>query len=164
MQVSVYAMESIHGPDAAGACRGQSLKGKPLSYQFLADAILVLHFGVVVFVVLGLPLVIIGNRLGWTWVNRFGWRLAHLLAIAFVALQAWLGQYCPLTILESWLRQQAGQSAYSSSFIEHWLQRLLYYEAPLWVFALVYSAFGLAVVWAWWRYPPRRNQSGASHD
>lgn len=126
-----------------------------LPYQALADAVLLLHFGIVLFVVLGLPVIIIGNRAGWLWANSFWWRFAHLLAIVVVALQAWLGQYCPLTILESWLRVQAGEAGYSVSFIEHWVQSVLYYEAPLWVFALIYTVFGLAVVWAWWRYPPR---------
>jgi energy-converting hydrogenase Eha subunit A len=126
-----------------------------LPYQVLADAVLPLHFGVVVFVVLGLPAIVIGNRAGWSWATRFWWRLAHLVAIGVVALQAWLGQYCPLTILESWLRVQAGESGYTVSFIEHWVQSVLYYQAPLWVFASIYTAFGLAVAWAWWRYPPR---------
>ncbi len=128
----------------------------PAHYQALADLVLLLHLAVVVFVVLGLPAVLVGNRAGWAWVNRFGWRLAHLLAIAVVALQAWLGQYCPLTVLESWLRVQAGDTGYAHSFVAHWVQAILFYEAPLWVFAMVYTAFGGAVLWAWWRYPPRR--------
>lgn len=127
-----------------------------MPYQALADAVLLLHFGIVLFVVLGLPAIIIGNKAGWSWANNLWWRLAHLVAIGVVALQAWLGQYCPLTILESSLREQAGRSGYAASFIEHWVQRVLYYQAPLWVFAIIYTAFGLLVVWAWWRYPPQK--------
>lgn len=126
-----------------------------MPYQALADAVLLLHLGVVVFVVLGLPAIVIGNRAGWSWANEFWWRLAHLVAIGVVALQAWLGQYCPLTSLESRLRIQAGQTGYASSFIEHWVQSVLYYQAPLWVFAIIYTVFGLSVAWAWRRYPPR---------
>ncbi len=122
--------------------------------MLLADAVLVLHFGIVVFVVLGLPLVLLGNRLDWPWVNARGWRLLHLLAIVVVAVQAWLGELCPLTRLESWLRLQAGERAYAGSFIEHWGHRLLYYEAPAWVFVLAYTGFAALVAWAWWRYPP----------
>jgi Protein of Unknown function (DUF2784) len=132
-------------------------------YQFLADAVLVLHFGVVFFVVGGLVVVVAGNWLHWHWVNRVSFRLAHLAAIAVVVLQAWLGQFCPLTILESWLRVQAGAAAYERSFVEHWLQRLIYYEAPLWVFTVAYTAFAVLVLLAWWRYPPRR-RSGNSRD
>jgi len=127
-----------------------------MPFQALADAVLLLHFGIVLFVVLGLPAIVIGNKRGWCWVNRFGWRLAHLLAIGVVAFQAWLGQHCPLTVLESWLRVQAGQSAYAGSFVQHWVQSVMYYDAPLWVFAIIYTAFALLVVWSWWRYPPKR--------
>ncbi|MGQ0443132.1 MAG: DUF2784 domain-containing protein [Methylophilaceae bacterium] len=126
-----------------------------MHYQAFADAVLVLHFGVVLFVVLGLPVIVIGNKVGWLWPNRLWWRLAHLVAIGVIALQAWLGQYCPLTILESWFREKAGQSAYANSFIEYWVQRLLFYEAPLWVFAIIYTVFALVVAWAWFRYPPQ---------
>lgn len=131
-----------------------------MPYQLLADAVLLLHLGIVLFVVLGLPAILLGNRLGWAWVNRLGWRLLHLLAIGVVALQAWLGRYCPLTILESWLREQAGQAAYAGSFMQHWIERLLYHEAPLWVFAVLYTLFALAVLWAWWRHPPRTDRPG----
>lgn len=127
-----------------------------MSYQALADAVLLVHFAVVLFVILGLPAILIGNLLGWTWVNRLAWRLVHLAAIAVVALQAWLGQYCSLTLLESSLREQAGQDGYDGSFIQHWVQRLIYYEAPLWVFVVIYTGFLLLVAWAWWRYPPQR--------
>lgn len=131
-----------------------------MSYLVLADAVLVLHFAIVLFVVLGLPVIIVGNRAGWVWANGYWWRLAHMLAIGVVALQAWLGQHCPLTILESWLRARAGQPAYSVSFVAHWVQQILFYEAPLWVFAIVYTVFALAVVWAWRRYPPHRTGCG----
>jgi polyferredoxin len=124
-------------------------------YALLADGVLVLHFAIVVFVVAGLPLIVAGNVRGWRFVNRLGFRLAHLTAIAVVVAQAWLGVVCPLTTLESWLRARAGQGAYETSFIEHWLSRLLFYEAPAWVFTAVYTLFGLAVAAVWWRFPPR---------
>lgn len=133
-----------------------------MPYQLLADAVLVVHFAVVVFVVGGLVAVVIGNRLGWRWVNGWWLRLAHLGAIAFVAVQAWLGALCPLTSLESWLRVRAGASGYTKSFIEHWLQRVIFHEAPFWVFALAYTIFALLVLAAWWHFPPTRGRGGPS--
>ncbi len=124
-------------------------------YQLFADMILLLHFGIVLFVVLGLPIILLGNRVGWFWVNNRWWRLAHLMTIAVVVLQAWLGRYCSLTTFESTLRAQAGQVGYERSFIEHWVQRILYVDAPMWVFTVVYTVFALLVAWAWWRFPPR---------
>ena len=126
-----------------------------MPYQLLADVVLLTHFAVVLFVVLGLPAILIGHRLGWRWTHRPAWRYLHLAAIAVVVAQAWLGQYCFLTHWESSLRIKAGQTGYEVSFIEHWVQRVLYFDAPLWVFACLYSVFGALVAWAWWRYPPR---------
>lgn len=131
-----------------------------MSYEVLADAVLVLHFAIVLFVIGGLGAVVAGNIRGWQWVNRFWLRLAHLAAIGVVVAQAWLGQVCPLTTLESWLRMQAGSRGYSQSFIEHWVQAVLFYETPAWVFALTYTAFGLVVLATWWRFPPRCGSHG----
>lgn len=129
-----------------------------MPYQLLADAVLALHFAVVVFVVGGLGVVVVGNWLGWRWVNGWWFRLAHAGAVVFVAAQAWLGALCPLTTLESWLRVQAGSAGYAASFIEHWLQRILFYDAPFWVFTAAYTVFALLVLAAWWRFPPARCQ------
>jgi hypothetical protein len=127
-----------------------------MPYQLLADVVLATHFAIVVFVVGGLVLVVVGNLKGWGFVNGWWFRGAHLAAIAVVVAQAWFGIVCPLTTLESWLRVQAGDAAYETSFIEHWLTRILFYEAPAWVFTAAYTSFGLAVVAAWWRFPPGR--------
>lgn len=126
-----------------------------MPYQFLADAVLVLHAGVVLFVVAGLPLVIAGNLRGWRWVNRRWLRLLHLAAILFIAAESWWGAACPLTTLELRLRLQARAGAYRGGFIEHWLERLLYWDAPAWMFVAAYTLFALAVAAAWWAWPPR---------
>jgi hypothetical protein len=134
-------------------------------YQLLADAVLLLHFGVVVFVIGGLVVVVVGNWRGWPWVHGLWFRLAHLAAITVVVAQSWFGRLCPLTTLESWLRVQAGSPTYAKSFIEHWVQRIIFYEVPIWVFTAAYTAFGILVVVSWWYFPPRRskhtNVSGA---
>ena len=57
-----------------------------------------------------------------------------------------------------WLRRQAGQTTYGESFVAHWFGRLLYWEAPAWVFIAAYTAFGLAVLAAWWWLPPDRRR------
>jgi hypothetical protein len=128
----------------------------PTSAQWLADAMLALHVGVVLFVVGLLPLVLVGGALGWRWVRHRRLRLTHLGLIVFIAVQAWLGQLCPLTVWEQDLRRIAGEGAYSQSFIEHWLSRLLYWEAPWWVFVTAYTAFAVLVALAWWWVRPAR--------
>ncbi|MFT5173467.1 MAG: hypothetical protein ACI8W7_001644, partial [Gammaproteobacteria bacterium] len=63
---------------------------------------------------------------------------------------------CPLTTLEVWLRRLGGDASYSESFIEHWLQVLLYWNAPWWVFVSIYTVFGFVVVLTWFTVPPRK--------
>src|ERR1041385_5839336 len=128
-----------------------------LPYQLSADVVLALHVAIVAFVVGGLVLVIAGNLLRWRWVNAYWFRLAHLAAIATIAAESWLGIICPLTSVEMWLRANAHETTYAGSFVGHWLQRILYYDAPAWVFTTAYSLFGLLVAGTWWYFPPRRN-------
>ena len=124
-------------------------------YQLLADAVLLSHTLFAASVVAGLLLTVIGGRRGWEWVRNPWFRIAHLVGIGVVAAQAWAGLICPLTTLEMWLRRQTGETSYQGSFIQHWLQRLLYVDAPLWAFAVAYTLFGALVVAAWVWYPPR---------
>ncbi len=124
-----------------------------LPYPLLADLVLALHACIVAFVVGGLVLIVVGNMRGWGWVNTLWFRLLHALAIAIVVAQAWLGMACPLSTFEMWLRAQAGMATYSDSFIGHWLQRLLFFDAPGWVFTLAYTLFALLAAAVWLRFP-----------
>lgn len=133
------------------------MTGAPL-HHFLADAVLILHVAIAAFVVGGLFVVIGGNLMGWRWVNTFWFRLAHLLAIGVVVAEAWLGVVCPLTTLEMYFRSLAGAPTYAGGFVEHWLQHLLFYDAPPWVFVLAYSIFGILVLATWWYFPPERHR------
>jgi hypothetical protein len=126
----------------------------PTRWLLLADAVLLLHVLFVAFVVLGLLLVLIGAWRHWCWVRNPWFRITHLAAIVFVVGQTWLDMTCPLTTLELAFRAHAGAQTYAGSFIGHWLQVLLYYQAPYWVFPVIYSAFALAVVWSWVSVPP----------
>ena len=127
--------------------------------QFLANAVLVLHVCIAIFVVAGLGLILAGNIARWRWVNNLWFRLAHVLAIAVVVAETWLGIACPLTVLEMSLRARAGVATYGGGFIEHWLGRLLYYDAPPSAFILAYSVLGLLVAGTRWYFPPSPGRS-----
>ena len=110
------------------------------------------------FVIAGLILIFAGKALDWSWVRNWWFRVAHLVAIGVVVVQAWFGVICPLTTLEMELRRQAGDATYGGTFISHWLESILYYRAPAWVFAACYTAFAALVVLSWfWVRPNRRN-------
>lgn len=132
------------------------------TFSMLATAVLAMHVGFVMFVVAGLPLIFIGAARGWGWVRNLRLRVLHLAAIAFVALQAWLGIACPLTTLEQWLRVRAGATVYEGEFIVHWLRTLIFIEAPPWAFTAAYTGFAALVALAWWRVPPARARRPAA--
>jgi len=124
----------------------------------LGDFILVTHALFVAFVVLGLVAILLEGLLHWGWLRNRRFRLAHLLAIAIVIAEAWFGLVCPLTEWESRARAAAGGSGYSTSFIQHWLHELLFYDFEPWVFTVAYTAFGILVLIAWLLVPPERGQ------
>ncbi len=114
----------------------------------MADLVLLLHFAFVLFVVGGLIALAWGLARGARWTLRRGFRAAHLAAVAWVVVQGWLGRVCPLTHLENWLRVAAGEPPYATTFLGHWVGRLLYCDAPGWAFTAAYTAFGALVVLA----------------
>jgi hypothetical protein len=122
----------------------------------IADAVLVVHFLFVLFVVGGLLTIWIGAACGWRWVRNWRFRVAHLAAISFVALEAVFGMVCPLTEWEDALRG----APTDSGFIGRWLHRWLFYSFPDWVFTSAYVTFALLVAATWWRVRPQRSRSG----
>jgi len=120
--------------------------------SMLADAIVVAHLLIVLFVVTGVPLVYLGAARHWAWVRSRRWRVLHLIAIAVIAAESVFGIVCPLTVWEDRLR---GQQT-STGFIERWIDRILFYEAPTWVFTAAYVAFAALVVITWVAVPPTR--------
>ena len=120
--------------------------------NLLADFILVTHFLFVLFVIVGLASIWIGAAAGWQWVRNYWFRLAHLAAISFVALEALIGVACPLTVWEDALRGTRAQT----TFVERWIHRVLFYSFPEWVFTAAYVLFALAVGLTLWLIPPRR--------
>ena len=118
--------------------------------MLIADFVLSLHALVVLFNVGGLVMIIIGGPLGWAWVRHRGWRIAHIWLMGFVTIEALFGMTCPLTRLEDWLRGVATEQ----SFVQRWVSALIYWNAPLWAFALLYAVFLLAVIASWFVWPP----------
>lgn len=109
----------------------------------LADAVLIVHFLFVLFVVGGLLAIWAGAALGWVWVRNLRFRVAHLAATLFVMAESLVGIACPLTVWEDFLRQTGSGGA---SFMQRWVGHLIYYDLPEWVFTLAYALFALAVI------------------
>ena len=86
--------------------------------RIAADAVLLLHFAFVVFVVLGGALVPRWPKLAWI----------HVPAVLWAALVEVNGWICPLTPLEVSFRKASGEAGYAGDFLEHYLAAMLYPE------------------------------------
>ena len=85
-------------------------------FGLLADVVVLAHMGFVLFVVLG------GLAVYWRpWVLWL-----HVPAVLWGVGIEWAGAVCPLTLVENWLRNQAGEDAYTGDFIQQYLLPTLY--------------------------------------
>jgi len=133
--------------------------------RLLADLILIVHTAFIAFVVLALPVTLIGGALRWRWVHNRWFRGAHLAAVVFVVLQQWAGLWCPLTRWENQLRTAAGQAGYPEGFIAYWLHAVIFFDLPRALFTVAYTLFGALVLLALWAVPVywrgvRRDKAG----
>ena len=111
-----------------------------------ADAILAAHVAIVLFNLFGLVAVPIGALWGWRFVRVRWWRVLHVLLLAVVAIQAVAGRACILTL---WQAAFSGIAADRSPLIAGWVDRLIYWPLPIWVFAVLYVvvfAYALALL------------------
>ena len=123
-------------------------------YRLTADAIVLIHMAYVLTVVLGLPAIWIGIWCRHSWARNFWWRCGHLSMIAIVVAETWAGITCPLSTWEYQLRELAQQETYTGDFIANRIHDWLFYDAPEWVFTMLYTSFGLLVLISFLIAPP----------
>ncbi len=87
-------------------------------YRVLADVVVGVHLGFIVFVIFGGFLGIRWPRVAWVHVPAFLWG-------GGIALLGWI---CPLTYLENHFRVKGAAAGYSSSFVEAYLMPIIYPE------------------------------------
>ena len=126
----------------------------PSLFSFLADLTVLLHTTFVLFIVGGQILILIGWSQAWHWTTKAKFRFLHLIAIGYVVLETLLGITCPLTTLEYYLRHLANETTHNMSFIGYWIHYFLFYNAPDWLFTMIYSTFGILVLLTFILYPP----------
>jgi hypothetical protein len=125
-------------------------------HRFLADIVVALHLGFILFV-LG------GGLLALRWRRA---PLVHLPAALWGVFVEVSGGLCPLTPLENALRRAAGDAGYSGGFVEEYVVPLIYPEAlthPLQLLLAGVVVFANAVVYGYvWRRdgrPPERRRA-----
>src|SRR4051812_34199717 len=121
----------------------------------LADLVVAVHVAYVAFVALGLVAVLLGGWRGWAWVRNPWFRLAHLIAIVIVAVEAIGGLECPLTAWERQLRSAAGEPIQGGTFVGRLLHGLIFVELPAWGYTVLYLAMTFVIGVAFWCVPPR---------
>ncbi len=126
-----------------------------LCFRIAADLVVVLHMAYVLVVVFGLPAIGWGIARKHEWVRNIWLRGGHLAMIVIVVGEAWAGMTCPLTTWEHQLREAAGQQSYRGAFLANLVHDWLFYDAEPWVFAILYTLFGLLVVGTFVLAPPR---------
>ncbi|HEV8712226.1 MAG TPA: DUF2784 domain-containing protein [Candidatus Binatia bacterium] len=89
-----------------------------MAYRILADLVVLVHLGFVLFVVFGGMLVLRWHSIMWL----------HLPAVAWGVLLELAGWTCPLTPLENWLWNMGEEAGYWDGFVEHYLLAILYPE------------------------------------
>ena len=122
-------------------------------YRLSADLVLIIHLAYVLFVALGGLLVLRRPRLMWL----------HLPAVVWGALNEFLGVLCPLTPLETTLRELGGGSGYEGDFIEHYITAVIY---PSGLTRGTQIALGISAlllnmaIYGYWLLRKRRSRSG----
>jgi hypothetical protein len=99
-------------------------------YRILADAVVVVHLGFIMFVATG-------ALLAWRW-PALVW--LHLPALAWGVGTIAIGFPCPLTSLEKGLLGLAGTGGYGGGFVDRYIEDVVYpdeYSLVLWTVAAV---------------------------
>jgi len=121
----------------------------------LADLVLFAHLAIIFFNVFGLIAIPLGAWRGWRFIRVFWWRALHVGLLGVVAVQAVLARVCFLTIWQSDLLRQAGATVSAEPLIQRWINQLIFWPLPLWVFATIYVAVLALTVFLWWVVPPK---------
>lgn len=119
--------------------------------KLLADLVLITHFAIAAFLVLGMVLIPLGAYCRWSWVQVRRLRQIHLGLMIFIAIEALFHITCPLTTLEAHLRNTAAPE----SFWMHQLSQLLYWDLPIQFFTILYFGCALWIIALWKYVPPK---------
>jgi len=109
-------------------------------YEILADIVVATHFLWILFLIFG---AIPGRRIRWV-------RILHICSLIFSVLLQLNNWICPLTHLEVWLRAKSGWT-YSGGFIQHYIEKLVYLEAPRWTIFAGTVMVIMVTIWIYWR-------------
>lgn len=105
-------------------------------YRLLADVVMTVHLGFILFVA-------IGGILAWRW-RRLLW--PHVVAVTWGAGIVWIGWECPLTPLEEWFAVRGGEQGWDTGFVDRYIEGVIY---PAEYTAYLRALAGLLITVGW---------------
>ena len=121
-------------------------------YDKIAALILILHFGIIIFITSLFFLVPIGYKYNWQFVKNKKLRIIHLGLITFISLETVLGLACPLTYLENFFLEK---NTYEF-FLSYWISQIIYWNLPSSFFIILYLICFIWTIKMWQLFPPRK--------
>jgi Protein of Unknown function (DUF2784) len=120
-------------------------------YRLVADAVVLVHFGFILFVALG-------GLLAWRWPRLL---LPHVAAVAWGAGIVAIGWVCPLTPIEKHFRRLGGEQGYEGGFVDRYIEGVIYPDRYTpWLRLLV----ALLIVLGWAGLYLRRRRDGRTDE
>ena len=122
-----------------------------MTQENFADLVLIFHFGIVIFITSLFVIIPVGYKFKWKFPKNRKLRSTHLFLISLVTAETVFGLTCPLTLIEHNLRG----IFISNTFVNIWLQKLLYWNFPKEFFLISYILCLTWTIFMWNRFPPK---------
>lgn len=118
-----------------------------MAYRYMADVVMIVHFGFIVFVA-------VGAIMAWRW-RKLIW--AHLFSVAWGIGIVLVGFECPLTPVERYLRRRGGEEGYDEGwgFVDAYIEGVIYPEEYTAHFRALAAAL-ITIGWIGWFAKHRR--------
>ncbi len=120
----------------------------------IADIILILHFGIILFITSLFFLIPVGYKFNWIFTKNIKIRVFHAGLMTFVTIETFLGIACPLTYLENYFLNENENE--NKLFLSYWLNKIIYWDLPSYFFLIMYL---ICLFWTfimWYIFPPKK--------
>ncbi len=124
-----------------------------MGYKILADIVIFIHFLWIAFIISGFIFTIFLWR---KFLHKITIRIIHLLSILYAAYLELTEKYCPLTILENYLKAKSNDVTYTGSFGIHYIEKLVYPDVEPAVVIVPTILVGVITLFMFVVKPPRK--------
>ena len=115
-----------------------------------SEIVLLFHFCIFLFMVLGFFLIPLGYYQKWEWVKNKYYRLIHLVLMGIIFIETILGFMCPLTVLENFLRNNIE----INNKITQIIHQIMYWDLPTYQFIILNLLSLFYLIFLWFFFKP----------